>query len=218
MMELEGIQEYNVQSFITKDMFEAAASSTIYRIDSILHLFSFQEKLNLEYFEALLRPLWQKILEDVAAVSRARPQELRGNRMQLIKLLLSNPLVDANVEKQGDDRHSVFSRACAEGDAPLVYYLLAPQGGPDGNGYVKQVNMIAADSMTPLMHAAARGHTNVVEVFIQLAPIRKEGMDLLKFKLQMQGGNAADVALRCKQTHVAEVLKKAGVTPLTMQI
>ncbi|CUG91976.1 ankyrin repeat protein, putative [Bodo saltans] len=217
LMELEGAQEHNLEGFTTKEMFEAAAASTIYRIDSILHLFSFHEKLNLEYFEAILRPIWHQILEDICAVSRARPQELRSNRMQLIKYMLSHPMVAANVEKQGDDRHSIFSRACAEGDAPLVYYLLAPQGGPDGTGYVKQPNVIAADSMTPLMHAAFNGHKNVVDVFVQLASTRKEGIEMLKFKLQMQGGNAADVATRRKHKDVVDVLKKAGIAPLAQE-
>lgn len=216
LLELPGCKEHNLQTFQTKLMFEGAATSTIYRVDALLNLFAHEEILNLDYFHPMLKTLWQETFVEICSLAKARPQEIRSNRMQLVKLMLDHPLVQADPEAISDDGHNVFSRACAEGDAMLVFLLLNKSKN-DGDLRIKNANAATAGGLTPLMHACANGHKAVVEIFVQLVSSRPEKEQLLKFKILSVGGNAADIAAKSKKLDIVTYLKSQGLKPLIEQ-
>lgn len=214
LFELPGTKEANLQSFQTKEMIEHACQSTIYRIDTLHFFFQYEDTLNLEFFAALLKPCWQQAFTDIACQAKAKPLEQRGNRLALLKTLLEHPQTQCDAEAPADpgnpsSRHTVFSQACLEGDAPFVYLLLNPT-----TALVRNPNRIVQDGMTALMHACAKGHLSVVECFVQLAPTRAEGTSLLSCVSELQAGNAANVAQRAGHTAIVELLEKNGIRPV----
>ena len=209
LLTLPNIKASNETNFQTKLMFEGASMSRIYRVDAMLKLFEYENELNLSFFQAILKPVWQAAFVEIASLEGARPQEKRSNRMILLKMMMTHPIAQCDPEKPDSTGHCVFSRACAEGDAPLVFLLLNPQSSP-----LKNVNA-EYKGMTSIMHAIMNDRKEILQMFIQLAsalptPVNDES-SWLSFYCKSMNGSPLHVAIVKGKDEATSALKQAGV-------
>jgi ankyrin repeat protein len=209
LLMLPSAKTINETNFQTKMMFEACAASRIYRVDTMLKLFEYEDELNIAFFQDILKPVWQQTLTEIASLDGARPQEQRANRLILLKQAMTHPIVRFDPEKPDSTGHCVFSRACAEGDSPLVFTLLNPQ-----TKFVKNVNA-EYNGMTGIMHAIVNDRTEVLQLFIQLACASSVSVNSdeswLSFFSPSMNGTPLHVAILKGKEQCAALLKQAGV-------
>jgi hypothetical protein len=141
---------------------QTCPKSKKFRVDFLLFLFAMARKSRMCYenFKSLA-PLWQSAFETVVSIAHLHEGESRQFRADLLENALMHPYicVDPNLESSSD-RQTVFSRACREGDVPLVKYLL-------DNKLIKDLNRVQSDGTNALQQATARNMVAIVLLLCQ---------------------------------------------------
>jgi ankyrin repeat protein len=171
------------------ELFSAAFYNQQFRIPlvSLLlkHEASFGESLK-EAAKELTEP-WNEFIADIAAKKRAIAREDRNNRMPLLLQMMTHPIVKYNCELEGGDGHTVFSRACAESDLPLLEMLVK-------NSLHPNVNRLNGDGRSALMHAVIANSLDVVRFLLKI-----EGIDAHVVAKSADEGSAMDFAKLLKR-------------------
>lgn len=89
---------------------------------------------------------------------------IEHDRLYSVQELLKYP--GLNLSFQDDNHHNALMKACINGSAPIVE-LVAKKG------LLKQALHRDLDGRTPLMHASAKGHKDVVKILLKEFPFEK---------------------------------------------
>ena len=144
----------------------------------------------------------QEFFEDVASAKRAIPREDRKERMELLETIIGftggEGLPKLDPESEGPDGQTVFTRACFEGDLPLVELLLKSDlcgdvGAPRSSG------------STALMAAVVGNSVDVVQHLLKLPAVRKS------MNYKSKDGSAMDLARLLKRD--AKIVKALAAPP-----
>ena len=113
--------------------------------------------------------LWHAALEQVLSSGNVPPNyshfsatEL-SQRRELFQIVVKHPYIPFNLTtKESSDKQTIFSRACREGDAPLVITILQNKK----ENPATYINRVQSDGTNALQQAAARGHLDVVKLLL----------------------------------------------------
>ena len=160
------------------------------------------EFVDISPFEEELGQMVREFFEDIASEKKAIPKEDRKRRINLLRLLLNEfSNYNFNVEEEGADGQSVFTRALYEGDLELVKLLL------ENKERITNINCILSDSTTPIMQATLGNNPAVVKLLFDTFG---EDIDLRKVS---QHGNVLDLAEGLgRDQKIIDLLKAKGAS------
>jgi hypothetical protein len=139
--------------FDTEELLASAMYNQQYRVPlvSLLLRHEFRLALNNPETIASIQSSWNEFIADVASKKKAISREDRSGQKQLIEKMITHPVVPFDVLREGGDGLTLFSRACLEGEVPLVEFCIQrkvapPPNHPNGDGSTALMQAVISNS------------------------------------------------------------------------
>ncbi|CUF73436.1 Hypothetical protein, putative [Bodo saltans] len=142
-----------IMRFDTEELLASAMYNQQYRIPLVSLLLRHEFRLNLNTPEtiAAIGGSWNEFIADIASKKKAISREDRSGQKQLVEKMITHPLVPFDIVREGGDGLTLFSRACLEGEVPLIEFciqrkLAPPPNHPNGDGSSALMQAVISNS------------------------------------------------------------------------
>jgi hypothetical protein len=148
----------------TVELIQCSFFNQTRRIPVTEMLMEHEDVLGLNSVAEEIAEVWQEFFEDIASEERAIPREDRAGRLELLARMMGHKQLVVNMENEGSDMQTVFSRACKEGDIELLTLLVT-------SGRKININRVQGDTTTALIQAVRRNQVKVVKILVGMPNI-----------------------------------------------
>lgn len=157
--------------------------------------------VDLAPYEDEIGEMLREFFGDIASDRRAIPRESRTCKMMLLRSLLAMQWLNIDVEAEGADGHSIFTRALYEGDVDVIDMIL------EDPTRIKDINKQLDGNNTPLIHAVLGNSVPLVTRLLKEFPT-------IDVSFRSSNGNAVDLAIGLsRDSRIVALLREYGAQP-----
>jgi len=191
------------------DVCEVAAACFFNQSARIPLTFMLLQLVDLTPYADEIGDMLREFFVDIASDKKAIPKENRTLKMLLLRqIFVHMPWVAVDVEQEGPDGQTVFTRALNEGDVDVVELLLEREPC-----VITDINRkLQVDGSTALIQAVIGNHFTAVSLLFSKFPT-------VDVSIRSENGNALDLAVALgRDSRIIGLLREHGAQPSGIKV